>query len=138
TDALRFTLCALASYGREIRFEIKRLAGYRNFCNKLWNAARYVLMNTENLGPADELELSIADHWILSRLQNTIQAAHRALAQYRFDLLAQALYEFTWNEFCDWYLELSKPILTSPNSSPAALRGTKHTLIAVLEPLLRL
>src|SRR6185437_17053916 len=102
TDALRFTLCALASYGREIRFEIKRLAGYRNFCNKLWNAARYVLMNTENLGPADELELSIADHWILSRLQNTIQAAHRALAQYRFDLLAQALYEFTWNEFCDW------------------------------------
>jgi len=137
TDALRFTFCALASYGREIRFDLGRLEGYRNFCNKLWNAARYVLMNTEgkDLGTG---ELSLPDRWILSRLQTTIQSAHDALEQYRFDLLAQAIYEFTWNEFCDWYLELSKPILTSAQSSKAQLRGTRHTLVTVLESLLRL
>jgi valyl-tRNA synthetase len=141
TDALRFTFCAMASYGREIRFDLGRLEGYRNFCNKLWNAARYVLMNTEekDVGLSNPLmTLSLPDHWILSRLQDTIQAAHAAFAQYRFDLLAQAIYEFTWNEFCDWYLELSKPILTSPHSSTEQLRGTRHTLIFVLENILRL
>jgi valyl-tRNA synthetase len=141
TDALRFTFCAIATYGREIRFEMGRLEGYRNFCNKLWNAARYVLMNTENqdngIGNQDKT-LSLPDRWILSRLQSTIQTVHDAFASYRFDLIAQAIYEFTWNEFCDWYLELSKPILLSPSSTPAELRGTRHTLLNVLETLLRL
>lgn len=138
TDALRFTFCALASYGREIRFDVKRLEGYRNFCNKLWNAARYVLMNTENMPLEGELKRSLPDQWILSRLQSTIETAHATLAQYRFDLLAQTLYEFTWNEFCDWYLELSKVILTSKKISEEELRGTRSTLIFVLEHLLRL
>ncbi len=137
TDALRFTFCALASYGREIRFDLGRLEGYRNFCNKLWNAARYVMMNTEGkeIGMG---ELSLPDSWILSRLQTTIQSAHDALAQYRFDLFAQTIYEFTWNEFCDWYVELSKPILLSAESSEAQLRGTRFTLVTVLENILRL
>ncbi len=138
TDALRFTFCALASYGREVRFDLGRLEGYRNFCNKIWNAARYVLMNTEDKEISGTRALSLPDQWILSRLQDTIQAAHDALAQYRFDLLAHTLYEFTWNEFCDWYLELSKPILTSATSSEEQLRGTRHTLIFVLEQVLRL
>jgi valyl-tRNA synthetase len=139
TDALRFTLCALASYGREIRFDLGRLEGYRNFCNKLWNAARYVMMNTEDK-PAfiQGGELSLPDAWILSRLQNTITAVHHAIEEYRFDLYAQAIYEFTWNEFCDWYLELSKPILMSPHSTEEQLAGTRHTLVTVLETLLRL
>jgi valyl-tRNA synthetase len=141
TDALRFTFCAFASHGREIRFDMGRLEGYRNFCNKLWNAARYVMMNTEGKDTGLENNrkiLSDADQWILSRLQHAIEAAHEALAQYRFDLFAQALYEFTWNEFCDWYLELSKPILTSANSSEEQLRGTRYTLVQVLETVLRL
>jgi valyl-tRNA synthetase len=133
TDALRFTFCALASYGREIRFDLGRLEGYRNFCNKLWNAARYVLMNTEDKD-LSKGTLSLPDQWILSRLQNTIQSAHTAIKEYRFDLLAQTIYEFTWNEFCDWYLELSKPILLSAENAS----GTRHTLITVLETLLRL
>ncbi|EKD72737.1 MAG: hypothetical protein ACD_45C00602G0010 [uncultured bacterium] len=138
TDALRFTFCALASHSREIRFDLNRLEGYRNFCNKLWNAARYVLMNTEGKKREGTGQCSLADQWILSRLQTTIQAAHEALASYRFDLLAHTLYEFTWNEFCDWYLELSKPILTSPESTVEELCGTQHTLLTVLENLLRL
>jgi valyl-tRNA synthetase len=141
TDALRFTYCAFASYGREIRFDIARLQGYRNFCNKLWNAARYVLMNIEGHDTGLQSQkkiLSEPDQWILSKLQQTIQLSHEAIAQYRFDLLAQALYEFTWNEFCDWYLELSKPVLTSPSSSAEQTRGTRYTLVTVLETLLRL
>lgn len=138
TDALRFTFCALASYGREIRFDIGRLEGYRNFCNKLWNAARYVMMNTEDKDVGKDGILSLPDHWILSRLQTTINDMHEALNNYRFDLFAQAIYEFTWNEFCDWYLELSKPILNSADSTPEQLRGTRHTLVTVLETLLRL
>lgn len=141
TDALRFTFCSVASYTREIRFDTNRLGGYRNFCNKLWNASRYVMMNTEgqDTGLNDQpMVLSLPDRWILSRLQQTISEAGSALAQYRFDLFAQALYDFTWNEFCDWYLELSKPILTSEHSSPEMLRGTRHTLVNVLESLLRL
>lgn len=141
TDALRFTYSAIASYGREIRFDLGRLEGYRNFCNKLWNASRYVLMNTDGQDTGVEnkiFTLSLPDKWILSRLQHTTKLVHEAYATYRFDLLAQALYEFTWNEFCDWYLELSKPILTSGESSPEEMRGTRHTLITVLENLLRL
>lgn len=141
TDALRFTFCSVASYTREIRFDTARLSGYRNFCNKLWNASRYVMMNTEDKDVGldnKQMQLSLPDRWILSRLQKTIDDAHAALKQYRFDLFAQALYEFTWNEFCDWYLELSKPILTSDASSDEQLRGTRHTLVNVLETLLRL
>ncbi len=138
TDALRFTFCALASYGREIRFDLGRLEGYRNFCNKLWNAARYVMMNTEGKTIDAEGELSLPDRWILSHLQTTIATAHEALANYRFDLFAQTLYEFIWNEFCDWYLELSKPILTSSDSTEAQLCGTRWTLVTVLENVLRL
>jgi valyl-tRNA synthetase len=137
TDALRFTFCALASYGREIRFDLGRLEGYRNFCNKIWNAARYVLMNTEGQ-EIGQGKLSLPDHWILSRLSNTIQQVEDAFANYRFDLVAKSIYEFIWNDFCDWYLELSKPILTSPDSTPDELRGTRHTLVVVLERTLRL
>lgn len=141
TDALRFTFCALASYGREIRFDLGRLEGYRNFCNKIWNAARYVSMNTEGQDTGlqnKDMVLSLPDRWILSRLQQTIKSAHEAFANYRFDLLSQTIYEFAWNEFCDWYLELSKPILTSSTSTPEELRGTRHTLVTVLETFLRL
>jgi valyl-tRNA synthetase len=141
TDALRFTFCSIATYGREIRFDLGRLEGYRNFCNKLWNAARFVMMNTEDQDNGlqnSNMTLSLSDHWIQSRLQTTIKVVHEAFANYRFDLIAQAIYEFTWNEFCDWYLELSKPILMSSTSTPEEQRGTRHTLITTLETLLRL
>lgn len=141
TDALRFTFCSVASYTREIRFDTNRLAGYRNFCNKLWNASRYVLMNTEGHDTGIEIKnmtLSLPDKWIIGRLQKTIADVHDHMKQYRFDLVVQDLYEFTWNEFCDWYLELSKPILTSAESTAEMLRGTRHTLVTVLETLLRL
>ncbi len=140
TDAMRFTFCSVASYTREIRFDTNRLAGYRNFCNKLWNASRFVLMNTEDKDTgvsSEEKVLSLADRWILSRLQKTLANAHAALAQYRFDLFAQTLYDFTWNEYCDWYLELVKPILNDAQSTSAMQRGTRHTLVTVLESLLR-
>jgi valyl-tRNA synthetase len=140
TDALRFTFAALASTGRDIKFDLGRTEGYRNFCNKLWNAARYVLMNTEGQdnGLAGEVELGPVDRWILARLQATVQAVTEAIAAYRFDLAAQAIYDFTWNEYCDWYLELTKPVLQDAASTPARLRGTRRTLVQVLETLLRL
>lgn len=138
TDALRFTYCALANTGRDIRFDLGRMEGYRNFCNKLWNAARYVLMQTEQAEITDGYIYSLADRWILSQLQETIRTVTHYFKTYRFDLLAQALYEFTWNEYCDWYLELSKPILTGENISPAEKAGTRQTLVVVLETLLRL
>ena len=136
-DALRFTFAALATTGRDIRFELGRIEGYKNFCNKLWNAARYVLMNTEAL-TSGEVEFSAADRWIRSRLDYTSGTMHEHFASYRLDLAAQAIYEFTWHEFCDWYLELSKPILQSDGVSDALRRGTRRTLIEVLESILRL
>ncbi|OVY89997.1 valine--tRNA ligase [Yersinia pestis] len=139
TDALRFTLAALASTGRDINWDMKRLEGYRNFCNKLWNASRFVLMNTEGQDCGQnggEMVLSLADRWILAEFNQTIKAYREAMDTYRFDLAAGILYEFTWNQFCDWYLELTKPVMNS--GSEAELRGTRHTLIQVLEALLRL
>jgi valyl-tRNA synthetase len=142
TDALRFTYFSLASTGRDIRFDIGRIEGYRNFCNKIWNAARYVLMNCENEdcgthGDAP-VQLSLADRWIVSKLQETEAEVARAIGNYRFDMASQALYEFIWNEYCDWYLELSKPVLWDDNASAETKRGTRRTLIRVLETWLRL
>ena len=141
TDALRFTFASLASTGRDINFDMNRIAGYRNFCNKLWNAARYVLMNTEDQDTGidnNDVELSLADRWIISRLQTTEQTVTAAMDNYRFDHAAQGIYEFIWNHYCDWYLELSKPVLTNDNASEAAKRGTRQTLVRVLEAVLRL
>ena len=140
TDALRFTYCALASTGRDIRFDMARLEGYRNFCNKIWNAARYVLMNlnddTPVLTPAT-VDLTVADQWILNRLNQTIDKVHAHIKAFRFDLLAHDVYEFVWNEYCDWYLELAKPILNG-NFTDEQKHGTRYILVLVLETLLRL
>jgi valyl-tRNA synthetase len=137
TDALRLTFSALATTGRDIRFDLGRIEGYKNFCNKLWNAARYVLMNTETLDTGD-VQFSSADRWIKSRLNNAIADMHQHLSTYRLDLALHSAYEFTWHEFCDWYLELSKPVLQSDESSDAEKRGTRQTLIEILETTLRL
>ena len=144
TDALRFTLTSVATTGRDISWDMKRLEGYRNFTNKLWNASRYVMMNTEEFdcgqasaeGTSGEMELSLADRWIIGQFEQTVKTVHEAFDTYRFDLASQALYEFTWNQFCDWYLELTKPVLFKGNE--AQQRGTRHTLVNVLEALLRL
>lgn len=140
TDALRFTFCSIASRSRSIKFDLQRVEGYRNFCNKLWNAANFVIMNTEALqegnAPGDR-ELSLADRWITSILQTTIEKVTLALDTYRFDLAAKAVYEFVWDEFCDWYLELSKPVLKPDQSTKAQLAGTRQTLVNVLETVLR-
>ena len=177
TDALRFTFCSLATQGRDIRFDLGRIEGYGNFCNKLWNAARFVLLNTEGKdcgfgdgeaaagngeSPAEDraIELGLPERWIVSLLQRTEAQARAAMEQYRLDLAAQAIYDFTWNEYCDWYLELSKTVLANqgapegatgtwktvgPNGgssgvipNPARLRGTRRTLVRVLEAVLRL
>jgi len=141
TDALRLTYAALASTGRNVRFDLGRVEGYRNFCNKLWNAARYVLLNTEE----EQLDLedgafqySAADRWILSRLQRVIASTHQYLDSYRFDLLANTLYDFIWHEYCDWYLELSKPVLYDKEALAPMKRGTRRTLIHVLDQILKL
>jgi valyl-tRNA synthetase len=136
-DALRYTYAALATTGRDVRFDLGRIEGYKNFCNKIWNAARYVLMNTEDISDGDA-EYSVADRWIRSRFDETVTAVHDNFATYRLDLAAKAIYEFTWHEFCDWYLELSKPILQADDASAEQKRGTQKTLIEVLESLLRL
>jgi valyl-tRNA synthetase len=141
TDALRFTFAALATTGRDVKFDLGRIEGYRNFCNKLWNASRYVLMNTEGQDCGQgggDMVLSAADRWIRSRLNSTIATVTDALDGYRFDHAAQAIYAFVWNDFCDWYLELCKPILTGATATEADKRGTRRTLVQTLETLLRL
>ena len=141
TDALRFTFAAMASTSRDINFDMGRVEGYRNFCNKIWNASRFVLMNTETEDTGrdgGELVLSLADRWIWAQFQQTLAEFEKAISEYRFDIAAQTVYEFTWNQFCDWYLELTKPVLNNDQASDAEKRGTRHTLINVLESLLRL
>ncbi|MGH8218990.1 MAG: valine--tRNA ligase, partial [Steroidobacteraceae bacterium] len=141
TDALRFTLAALASPGRDIRFDLGRVAGYRNFCNKLWNAARFVALTVgEDAGAAEAAEaaeLSVADRWIRSRFGRALGQVDAALREYRFDYAANALYEFTWYELCDWYVELVKPLLASESASDAAKRGTRRNLLEMMEALQR-
>jgi valyl-tRNA synthetase len=140
TDALRFNFAAMASTSRDINFDLSRVEGYRNFCNKIWNATRFVLMNTEEFDTGNtgaELVLSPFDKWIWSRFERTVVQFEQQLKEYRFDLAANTLYEFTWNQFCDWYLELCKPILNSDSASDSEKRGTRHTLINVLEQLMR-
>ncbi|MGE8216264.1 MAG: class I tRNA ligase family protein, partial [Stenotrophomonas maltophilia] len=136
-DALRFTIAALATHGRDIKFDMNRAEGYKNFCNKLWNASRFALMNTEGAAFAGApTPRTDAERWILSRLAAVSAEAQGHYANYRFDLLAQCLYEFAWNEFCDWFLELSKPALNAGDGADAD--STRHTLLYVLEALLRL
>ncbi|SQH78139.1 valyl-tRNA synthetase [Shewanella benthica] len=157
TDALRFTLASMASTGRDISWDMKRLDGYRSFCNKIWNASRYVLMNTEVQsedqhsnapgepldcgqilvdGKPGEMELSLADRWIIGLFNQTVKAFDEHMENYRFDLAANTIYEFTWNQFCDWYLELTKPVIQT--GTEAQKRGTRHTLVTVLEQMQRL
>ena len=140
TDALRFTLAAVASTGRDISWDMKRLEGYRNFCNKLWNASNFVLMNTQEydcgFNSDSSMTFSLADKWIMGQYQNTIKAYRDAMDTYRFDIAAHTLYEFTWDQFCGWYIELTKPILLQGTDEQQ--RGTRHTLVTVLESLLRL
>jgi valyl-tRNA synthetase len=139
TDALRFTFAALASPNREIRFDLARVAGYRNFCNKLWNAARFVTLALGETPPqaAGAMELSVADRWIGSRFGRMLASVEAALAEYRFDFAASALYEFAWYDYCDWYLEFCKPVLQGEGVSEAARRGTQRTLTQILEALQR-
>ena len=140
-DALRFTFTSLASTGRDVKFDMGRIEGYRNFCNKIWNATRFVLQNTEGEDTGldnDRVELSLADRWIISRLQHVESEVARHLDNYRFDLASKELYEFTWNDYCDWYIELSKPVLYSDDASAERKRAARRTLVRVLEALLRL
>jgi valyl-tRNA synthetase len=138
TDALRLCFARLATQSRDLRFDMTRVEEYRNFCNKLWNAARYVLMNVENQDAAAEgAEFSLADRWIQTRLSAMLARVESGFTEYRLDIVANALYEFTWHEFCDWYLELSKAVLQSQTAGAAAKRGARFTLINSLEVLLR-
>ncbi|MFT4797105.1 MAG: valyl-tRNA synthetase [Candidatus Azotimanducaceae bacterium] len=141
TDALRFTFYSIATSSRTIRFDMKRVEGYRNFCNKLWNASNFVMMNTLPLAEdtvSGAKALSVVDHWIVSEFQKTAASVERAMQTYRYDLAAKAIYEFVWDELCDWYLELTKPVLYNEAATPEELRATRFTLLSVLEATLRL
>jgi len=141
TDAMRYTFYSLASTGRDINFDMGRMDGYRNFCNKIWNAARYVFMNTEEQTiskPTNAADYSQGDVWIQARFQHALKLVQDNMATYRLDLVSQAIYDFFWNEYCDWYLELSKPILWDANASEAQKNATRYTLLSVLEQSLRL
>jgi len=142
TDALRYTFASLATTGRNINFDLGRIGGYRNFCNKLWNAARYVLMNTRHASvKGDYIEaadLSVADRWIIARLQQVTEEVHHAVETYRFDNMAKALHGFLWDEYCSWYLELNKVVLNDAAASTAQQRASRQTLVHVLEASLRL
>ena len=142
TDALRYTYYSLASTGRDINFDVGRIEGYRNFCNKIWNASNYVFMNTEDedcgQDGSDNYALTLADRWIISRLQQAEAAVAEGMNTYRLDLASQALYDFIWKDYCDWYLELTKPVLWDENANPEIKKGTRRTLIRVLETTLRL
>ena len=141
TDALRFTYYSLAATGRDIKFDLGRTEGFRNFCNKIWNASRYVLMNTEDKTVASEINAehcSVADRWIMSRFEHTSALVSDAMENYRFDLASQSLHEFIWNEYCDWYVELSKPVLWDEEANPKAAEMTRLILLMVLEKSLRL
>lgn len=137
TDAVRFTYCALASTGRDIRWDMKRVEGYRNFCNKLWNASKFVLMNVTDNDISSPSELTIVDRWIISRTHELVGDSIRAMETYRFDIYANRVYEFAWHEFCDWYVELTKPVLWDESEHNPNIVATRHTLVYVLEVLLR-
>ncbi len=141
TDALRFTFAALASTGRDINFDLERTAGYRNFCNKIWNAARFVLMNTQQSslnGVEGQSQLTVPDRWILSQLTHSIQNVHESISIYRFDRVAREIHDLVWNRYCDWYLEFSKVTLNSDEVSESEKKGTKITMCRVLEEILKL
>jgi valyl-tRNA synthetase len=138
TDALRYTFYSLASTGRDIRFDLGRIEGYRNFCNKIWNASRYVMTQCENVDLSGAKEFGDAERWIRGRLHNTLKQVENSMAHYRFDHVSQSLYEFFWNDYCDWYLEFSKPVLWDDKASEERKRGTYFTLISVLEAALRM
>ena len=140
-DALRFTFYSLASTGRDIKFDIGRMEGFRNFCNKIWNAARYVMMNSEGKTVPESLSLehcSVADRWIMSRFENAAKAIEESMQHYRFDLASQTLHEFIWNEYCDWYVELSKPVLWDEKANSKGAQATRWVLLSILEQSLRL
>ncbi|WP_151797713.1 valine--tRNA ligase [Acinetobacter bereziniae] len=141
TDAVRFTFCALANTGRDIKFDMKRVEGYRNFANKIWNATRFVMMNCEQQPIGQEVRQDLwelPEQWIVSRLQKAEAAVQQAFATYRLDLAAQAIYEFIWNEYCDWYVELTKPVLNDENVSTERKAEVRRVLLSVMEASLRL
>lgn len=141
TDAVRFTFCALANTGRDIKFDMKRVEGYRNFANKIWNATRFVMMNCEQQPIGQEIRQDLwelPEQWIVSRLQKAEAAVQQAFATYRLDLAAQAIYEFIWNEYCDWYVELTKPVLNDENISTERKAEVRRVLLSVMEASLRL
>lgn len=141
TDALRLTFASLATQGRDISFDVGRIGGYRNFCNKLWNASRYVMISVEDQvieTNADHVEFGLAECWIMTRLAETIDQVTKAIHTYRFDLATKTIHQFTWDEYCDWYLEFSKTVLTDANANDASKAGTRLTLLRVLETLTRL
>ena len=137
TDALRLTFASLVTTGRDVRFDMSRAEGYHRFCNKLWNATAYVLSQLEGID-AGAAQLGTTDAWIRSRLHNVIATVHESFAAYRLDVVIQTLYDFVWHEFCDWYLELTKAVLTAPDADPALKRGAQTTLVDVLAALLKL